>query len=499
MRFPRSAGILLHITSLPSPDGIGDLGQPAHAFVDFLAAAGQRVWQILPLGPPAEGNSPYSAFSAFAGNPLLISLPGLIEEGLLSTTDVPPSAALATASDRVDYTAVAAYKLPRLRTAFENFQQHASTSLRAELATFCTENAWWLTDYCRFESLMLHFGNPDWTTWDPDLVQRSEVAIANWDRQLEASIEYSRFVQFLFDRQWKRLKKYANERDIQMYGDMPIFVAHESADVWANQRLFTLNQVGEPELVAGVPPDYFSATGQLWGNPLYRWDVLETENYAWWTSRFGAALRHFDLLRVDHFRGFESYWEIPADAETAVAGQWRPGPGEKPFLAARAELGELPIIAEDLGLITDEVHQLRERLGFPGMRVLQFGFATEEDAFHRPSHYPPHSVAYTGTHDNDTLMGWYRQREPIAAGIDPLEAYLQGNQPIHIQLIQAVLDSPADTAIVPMQDVLGLGNEARMNIPGQAKGNWTWRVAAESLTPDLARQWHERTQRAKRL
>ncbi len=498
MQFPRSSGILLPITSLPGPHGIGDLGANAYAFVDFLEAAGQRIWQILPLGPPAQGNSPYSCISAFAGNPLLISLAQLVDDGWLSHAEVDSLRIDTDDPSSADYEAAAALKLPLLQLAFKRFCQADDSPARADYQAFCRQQASWLDDFARYEACLNEFGTAQWTDWPSELVQRSPQALADLDQRLAAAIERSKFLQFVFQQQWMRLKCYTNERQIRMYGDMPIFVAHQSADVWANQELFSLDESGQPTLVAGVPPDYFSKTGQRWGNPQYRWDVLEATDYAWWTARFRAALEQFDLLRVDHFRGFESYWEIPASARTAVAGRWQPGPGAKPFDAARQALGELPIIAEDLGMITEEVHQLREQLGFPGMRVLQFGFDSLEDDFHRPHQYPPHSVAYTGTHDNETIMGWYRKRKPPETGVDPVTHYLSGDQPVHWQLIAAVWESRSDTAIVPMQDLLGLGNVARMNLPGQAKGNWKWRVEESTWTAELADQLKQLTTQAQR-
>ncbi|QEG42687.1 4-alpha-glucanotransferase [Roseimaritima ulvae] len=498
MHFPRSSGILLPVTSLPGPHGIGDLGASAYAFVEFLQAAGQRIWQILPLGPPAQGNSPYSCISAFAGNPLLISLSQLVDDGLLAAADVAALKLDADDPSNADYEAAAALKEPLLQQAYASFCQAGDSPLRPAYQQFCRQQADWLDDYARYEACLNEFGTADWTRWPNELVQRSPEGLAAWDDRLAERIERAKFLQFVFDQQWTRLKRYANERQIRMYGDMPIFVAHQSADVWAHQDLFSLDEHGRPTLVAGVPPDYFSKTGQRWGNPLYRWDVLEATDYAWWTARFRVALEQFDLLRVDHFRGFESYWEIPAEARTAVEGRWQPGPGAKPFDAARRALGELPIIAEDLGMITEEVHQLREQLGFPGMRVLQFGFDSLDDDFHRPHQYPQHSVAYTGTHDNETIMGWYRKRKPPATGVDPMTHYLGGDQPVHWQLIAAVWESKSDTAIVPMQDLLGLGNEARMNLPGKAKGNWQWRVEASTWTADLAAQLKQLTSKSGR-
>ena len=522
MKFPRSSGVLLHITSLPGGEGVGDLGAEAYRFVDFLAAAGQSVWQILPLSPPAEGDSPYSAYSAFASNPLMVSLVGLVNDGLLTESDIEETRALpgpasepfssATSAGgvelqttpsqtQVDFITVSHRKEAALSRAYEKFQNTVSHPLRAPLMAFCKKHAAWLNEFARFEAIMRHLDQSDWSQWPLELVTRQPDALEQWDQQLDESIHFSMFKQFLFDRQWHALKQYANDHGVKICGDMPIFVAHESADVWANQSLFAVDGQGKPTLIAGVPPDYFSKTGQLWGNPQYDWDALEQTHYQWWTERFGAAMRQFDLLRVDHFRGFEAYWEVPASARTAISGTWKIGPGAKPFDAARETLGDLPFIAEDLGLITDEVHQLREQLEFPGMRVLQFGFDNADDGFHRPNTYPEDSIGYTGTHDNDTLVGWLNQRKPNEP--DPLAQWIAANEhgddePVYWQLIDAVLQSPSSIAIIPMQDLLGLDNEARMNVPGQAKGNWTWRMNQTAITDELAGKLNEFTKRASR-
>ncbi|MCA9135962.1 MAG: 4-alpha-glucanotransferase [Planctomycetales bacterium] len=484
MRFHRSSGILLHITSLPSRFGVGDFGPGAVEFVNFLERAGQHLWQVLPLGPPALGNSPYSCYSAFAGNPALISPEQLAADGWVTGDEVQPPDEGDSSTSLVNYETVAAQKVKLLESAYSQSKSDLESDERFD--EFCQENAFWLHEFARFEACMRHFDNANWTQWPRGLVHREQQELAKIDDELADQIRFSKFSQFIFDQQWRRIKGYANDRGIRIFGDMPIFVAHESADVWVNQSLFELDDSGQPAVVAGVPPDYFSKTGQRWGNPLYRWKVSEATGHAWWTQRFRFELRQFDLLRVDHFRGFESYWEIPADAETAVAGKWRKGPMEAPFKAAEAELGELPIIAEDLGAITDKVHQLRDSLGFPAMRVLQFGFETKDDVFHRPGHYPEHSVAYTGTHDNDTLMGWYSKRLEDQPDNHLLDEYITGTTDIHLQLIKLVFDSASDLAIVPMQDVLGLGSEARMNIPGEADGNWAWRIESADLKDDLA-------------
>ncbi|APZ93599.1 4-alpha-glucanotransferase [Fuerstiella marisgermanici] len=506
MRFPRSSGVLLPVFSLPAEPSssagasdastvIGDLGASAYRFVDFLQSAGQTIWQLLPLGPPALGDSPYSSYSAFAGNPLLISCDLLVADGLLTPQQLADAAVPQdTCKDRVHYDLARATKLPLLKLAFNTFRQQQNHARNLQYADFCERNQAWLIDFARFDAFSHDFGDPDWSKWDAELIRRTPAALADVDSKLADEIEFAKFQQFVFADQWSKLKSYAHERDVQIYGDMPIFVAYESVDVWTDQHLFMLDDAGRPTVVAGVPPDYFSATGQMWGNPLYRWDRIGDSGYEWWIRRFRQAFEFFDILRIDHFRGFESYWEIPANAENAIAGQWITGPRDAPFEAARAALGDLPIVAEDLGLITDEVHWLRDRLGFPGMRVLQFGYEDDSDPYHRPDAWPDHSVGYSGTHDNDTVMGWYAKRKQD--GTDAiLNRFLSGDpDSVHVELVRSVLNSAADTAILPMQDILGLGSEARINTPGEAQGNWTWRCSADALTEDLAsrlRSWTE--------
>ncbi|MFT7629663.1 MAG: 4-alpha-glucanotransferase [Mariniblastus sp.] len=493
MRFSRTSGVLLHITSLPSEFGIGDLGPAAFEFVDFLDRSGQTVWQILPICPTIKGNSPYSSYSAFAGNPLLISPQRLVQEGWLSPeilSDLKSSEAEQLNAGHVNFDLVSLNKSRLLHQAFEQSRERLSQDLEFKL--YCSAHAHWLDDLARFESIMKHMAEPDWTRWPSQLVRRDRSALDEIERELKVQIEFSKFKQYVFDQQWAELKNYANLKGIRMFGDMPIFVAHESADVWANQSLFLLDESGQPLAMAGVPPDYFSATGQLWGNPLYRWETMETNQFAWWTARFRRALQQLDWLRVDHFRGFESYWKIPAGEETAVNGTWEPGPQERPFLAAERELGELPIIAEDLGLITPEVHALRKLLGFPSMRVLQFGYDDPEDVFHRCDNFPPDCAAYTGTHDNETLMGWFQRRENNDSIDGNVNALLNLSSesclPIHFQLIEMVMNSAADIAIFPLQDALGLGNDARMNTPGLAEDNWAWRVTPEQLSDSIAHE-----------
>jgi len=490
MQFPRSSGILLPIFSLPDGAGIGDLGPAAYRFVDFLESAGQTVWQLLPLGPPAKGDSPYSSYSAFAGNPLLVSCEELVAEGLLTEQQLTDAGYHNHRGDLADYEGARSLKKPLLKAAFANFQAGGHDALQHSFVEFCEHSQAWLTDFARFDALQTDLGEADWSQWPESLVHRDSSAIAAVDVRLSEEIEFAKFEQFIFAAQWNKLKVYANEHSVRIYGDMPIFVAYESVDVWVNQELFCLNDAGRPVVVAGVPPDYFSSTGQKWGNPLYRWDRLAATNYDWWIRRLRQAFECFDILRIDHFRGFESYWEIPVDAPNAITGEWKAGPGDAPFVAAREALGELPIVAEDLGLITDDVHSLRDQLGFPGMRVLQFGFDHEHDGYHRPAAYPTHSVAYTGTHDNDTVVGWYRQRQSNKSENDILDRFVSGlADQIHMDLIKLVLESPADTTIIPMQDLLGLGSEARTNTPGKPDGNWVWRcpggVGNVKLSADL--------------
>ena len=498
MRFKRSSGVLCHLTSLPNEYGIGDLGAASFSFIDFLQAAGQSLWQILPLSPPAQGNSPYSAYSAIAGNPLLLDLRELVVNGWLVESDLVMPSDQDSSAQFVDFEAVKAFKIPLLRIAFERFKVDGRNDVMQQYQAFCESESEWLDDFALFEVLMDHFDESDWSLWPFDLVTREESAISFWKEKLSEQIAFSKFLQWLFASQWKAVKKYANERGVKMYGDMPIFVAYESADVWANQAIFAVDSKGKRTFVAGVPPDYFSKTGQLWGNPLYNWEVIEETGYHWWNQRFAHALEQFDILRIDHFRGFEAYWEVPATAKTAIKGQWKKGPGEKPFNAANAKLGELPFIAEDLGMITDEVHRLRDHLGFPGMRVMHFGFDHVEDDFHRPSAFPEHSVAYTGTHDNETTMGWYRSRRIAEGKVDPLDQVIKSDQDIHFQLIEEVMRSASEVAVVPVQDLLGLGNEARMNRPGQANGNWGWRLEPGQLDSQLAIRLKELTRKHSR-
>lgn len=486
----RASGILLHPTSLPSQWGIGDLGDGAHDFADLLAAAGQQIWQVMPLGPTGYGDSPYQSFSAFAGNPLLISFDILLEEGLLQPDDLADAPHLSDTA--VDYGAVIPFKQGVLRRAFAHFQSGIADHMRGEYERFRAEQANWLDDYALFAALKSANGGAAWYTWEPALRGRDAQALADARRDHAGEIEYQRFIQYLFFEQWLALKQYANDLGIKILGDIPIFVAYDSADVWANSELFFLDDEGKPTVVAGVPPDYFSATGQLWGNPLYRWDVLRERGYTWWIERFRATLTMFDIVRIDHFRGFAAYWEVPATEETAINGQWTPGPGAELFEAVDRALGGLPIVAEDLGIITPDVEELRDRFGFPGMRVLQFAFGVKADQPYLPHNHIQRCVIYTGTHDNDTTLGWWRTSPENERR--HVQLYLgRSGDDISWDFIRAALSSVAETAIIPLQDVLALGSEARMNTPGLAGGNWTWRVDLRRFTPPIVARLRELT------
>jgi 4-alpha-glucanotransferase len=490
----RRSGILLHPTSLPGRFGIGELGSEAHRFADFLARAGQRIWQVLPLGPTGYGDSPYQCFSAFAGNPLLISLDEVAAEGWLDAADVDPAPAFP--ADHVDFDAAAAFKLPLLDRAFRTFEGKAAPAAREAFEAYCAANATWLDDYALFMAVREAQGGAAWTAWEEDIRCRRPGAVARYRRERAEAIRARQFGQYLFFTQWQRLKRRCQALDVAIMGDIPIFVAHDSADVWSHPDLFQLEEDGAPSFVAGVPPDYFSATGQLWGNPLYRWDQMARTGYGWWIDRFRAALQIVDLVRLDHFRGFEAYWEVPAGEETAVNGRWVKGPGAALFEALSEAVGDLPIVAENLGVITPEVEELRERFGFPGMAILQFAFGRDPEAAQfQPHNYPRNRVVYTGTHDNDTTMGWWtssgqadstRTDDDVREEHERALAYLDAEgREVHWAFIRAALASVADTAIVPLQDVLGLGNEARMNLPGRASGNWRWRFTQGSLTDEI--------------
>jgi len=469
----RRAGILLHPTSLPSNYGIGDLGIGAREFVDFLAGCGQKLWQVLPLNPPGYGNSPYQCLSAFAGNPLLIDIDQLVEKGLLPMqhSDEQPF----FPSDRVSFETVSFYKDQLLRQAFMEFQNLLP---HPEFETFCYKHRLWLDDYCLFRALKSYHDESPWTEWDPSVSARKSYALAHYRRLLDEDINYHKFLQYLFFRQWMRLKEYANSKGISIIGDLPIYVSHDSSDVWVNPGLFQLDEKGNPLKVAGVPPDAFTRTGQLWGNPIYRWDVMEKNNYQWWKQRVRHLSQMVDIIRIDHFRGFEAYWEVPAGEDTAENGRWVKGPGEKLFEALLEVTKNVEIIAEDLGFITPEVEKLKDKFGFPGMSIMQFEI---QDGRFRVPLYKKNTVAYSGTHDNDTILGWFRknckENEPGRSA-----------EEICWDHIEMVLASDAETAIIPLQDILCLGSSARMNTPGTTTRNWEWKFSSEQLTEEIQKR-----------
>ncbi|OAI50452.1 4-alpha-glucanotransferase [Planctomycetaceae bacterium SCGC AG-212-F19] len=485
----RSAGVLLHPTSLPSPFGIGDLGPAAFTWVDALARARQKWWQILPLGPTGFGDSPYQSFSAFAGNPYLLSPEFLLREGLVQQADLKTVFPV----DRVDYGPVIQFKVGLLNRAWETFKKKAPPTLRGPLDEFCARNAGWLDDYALFMSIKGAHGGASWHDWPGEFRLRKTDALAQAKRELADAIGRCRFGQFLFFRQWRDVKKHANEKGIRLIGDVPIFVSSDSADVWANPDLFMLDGQRRPTHVAGVPPDYFSATGQLWGNPLYNWEALRKTGYTWWIARLKAALEQVDLVRIDHFRGFESYWEVPAGMPTAEQGRWVKAPGVDLFEHVKKALGGLPLLAEDLGIITPEVEALRDRFNLPGMRILQFAFGGDASNPYLPHNYWNHNtVAYTGTHDNDTTRGWFATAPDHEK--DHVRRYLsRDGSDIAWDFIRLAWSSSADTAIAPLQDVLMLPTSARMNMPGRATGNWGWRFTPEMLSEGALRGLAETT------
>ncbi len=509
MEQKRISGILAHPTCFPGEYGIGDLGKTAYEFIDFLHKSGQSVWQVLPLNPTGFGDSPYQSFSTFAGNPLLISPDILLEEKLICNKDIKNKPEFEESS--VDYKAVYAYKMDLLKIVFENFQLNPDKN---DFCLFCKENNYWLDDFSLFVCIKNYlieqrkigenkedyssfakqnkgflteneindfFYGGTWTSWPEDLKNRKQSTMNEWRNMLHDEIQFQCFLQYEFFRQWGLLKQYANKNNIHIIGDIPIFVAFDSADVWANKELFLLDENSVPVSVAGVPPDYFSKTGQLWGNPLYDWKVHERCGFSWWIKRVSSVLKHVDILRIDHFRGFESYWAIPYGEETAIRGKWEKGPGRAVFDSIRDELGDLPIIAEDLGIITEEVEQLRDCLGLPGMKILQFGFDAGKNNKNMPHNLTTTNVVlYTGTHDNDTSVGWYNStNEPDR---DQLRRYMNvsGDDPAW-DLIRLAFLSVAFLAIVPIQDVMSLGSEGRMNTPGIASGNWRFRYTSDML------------------
>lgn len=482
MKFERASGVILHPSSLPGRYGIGDIGPQAYRWVDFLAGAGGSLWQVLPLGPTGYGDSPYQGFSAFAGNPYLISPEALLAEDLLHSddlVDIPPFPAW-----QVEYGAVIPWKLGLLDRAFIRFQHYASPELVAELESFKEEQAHWLDDFALFMALKEAHGGAPWVTWEPGLRGRDPQAIAAARQEHQVAIQRQILRQFLFFHQWRKLRAYANQKGIRIIGDVPIFVAHDSADVWAHPELFFVGPDGNPTVVAGVPPDYFSPTGQLWGNPLYNWEVHAASGYAWWVDRLRTVLQFFDILRLDHFRGFAGYWEVPAGMETAEKGRWVTGPGADFFTRVSAALNEPPIIAEDLGEITPDVIALREQFDLPGMKILQFAFAGGPSDKFLPHNYPRNCVAYTGTHDNDTALGWFWSASHVER--DFAQRYLgRDSSNIVWEMMRAIWQSVAVFALAPMQDLLGYGSDTRMNFPGRSRGNWSWRMPPEALNDHL--------------
>jgi 4-alpha-glucanotransferase len=479
----RSSGILLHPTSLPSRGGIGDLGPAAYQFVDWLAAAKQTLWQILPLQPAGCGNSPYSCTSAFAGNILIVSLERLAERGLIDSGLL---GSIPDGDSPVDFDNVRAKKLPLLRQAAVNFLKSATGESRARFENFCQDNDWWLEDYVLFSALRESFKEQAWNTWPEKIARRDVDTLAQLRTDLRDKLDVERFLQFAFFEQWSALRAYCADRGIRIIGDVSIFVSYDSADVWTYPELFRLKDDLTPEVVAGVPPDAFSETGQRWGNPLYNWDALRARGYDWWIGRMRWAIETCDIVRIDHFRGFEAYWEIPADEPTAENGRWVQGPNASLFQALKSGLGKLPFIAEDLGYITREVHDLRKALDIPGMKILQFGFGNKGAHVYLPHKFESDCVVYTGTHDNDTVVGWWEtsatDEEKVLAA-----SYLGiGEEGLHWSFVRAALTSVANLAVIPVQDILGLDSSARMNVPSETHGSWTWRLAEGALTPDLA-------------
>jgi 4-alpha-glucanotransferase len=482
--FPRSSGVLLHPTSLPGKYGIGDLGEHAYRFADWLESAGQTIWQVLPLGPTSYGDSPYQCLSAFAGNTNLISLGNLISDGWIKESDLakPPDFPI----HEVDYGPVIEYHNAKLQLAYEHYKTTANDERKNAFHEWCGQNASWLEDWVLFFALKNDHGGKPWVEWESGLALRDKSALTAAKERLSDQLEKQRFLQWLFFTQWNTLKTYVNDRNIRLVGDVPIFVAHDSCDVWANRDRFYLDDEGNPTVIAGVPPDYFSETGQRWGNPLYHWDVMKAGGYEWWIARFKATLSMVDLVRIDHFRGFDAYWEIPASEPTAVNGKWVSGPGIDFFHALNSALGELPIIAEDLGEITKEVVELRDALGLPGMKILQFAWSNPENAF-LPHNHPVNCVVYSGTHDNNTTLGWWLDGEADDHAKDFVREYLDKDvdEP-HWTLIRLGMRSSAHTFVAPLQDVLGYGADTRMNTPGKESGNWGWRFA-ETVYDDPAK------------
>lgn len=482
----RASGILLHPTSLPSRFGIGDLGENAYQFVDFLAKGDQQIWQILPIGPTGYGNSPYLSYSALAGNPLLISPDLLQQQGLLTEEDLQhlPNFPL----DKVDFEQVIATKMPLLRRASDRFKVQATPKDEQKFQKFCNRQHDWLSDYALFMSLKEAHNGSAWNQWSADIASRQPQAMATWTSKLVDEIFHHKFVQYQFFCQWQDLKHYAHQHGVKLFGDIPIYVAHDSVDVWAHRDIFRLDpKTGEAALMAGVPPDYFSDTGQLWGNPVYNWEELEKTDFKWWIRRVEAILEYVDIIRIDHFRGFQAYWAVPQGEKTAMNGTWLEAPGDEFFQLLKQQLGKLPIVAEDLGVITPEVEALRDKFEFPGMKILQFAFDGNRGNGFLPFNYTNRNcVVYTGTHDNNTTVGWFNERSPEAKSevVDYIGCLCEDG--IHWAMIRLTLSSVGNTAVLPFQDILGLGTNAKMNTPSQPTGNWDWRCRAEAFNDELS-------------
>ncbi|MGD8780553.1 MAG: 4-alpha-glucanotransferase [Ignavibacteria bacterium] len=491
MNFIRSAGILLHPTSLPGKYGIGELGSEIYKFINFISDSRQTLWQVFPLGPTGYGDSPYQCFSAFAGNPLLISIEKLIEDGLLSESEIgdPPL----HDPHKIDYGSVINYKNGLLKKAFENYRTKNNSNNDYE--NFCNDNKEWLDDYALFMSCKNYHKGIVWKDWEEEIAFRKPGAVEKWTKKLADDIFYQKFLQYIFYEQWTNVKKYANEKGIKIIGDIPIFIAYDSSDLWANKELFTINDKGNLETVAGVPPDYFSETGQLWGNPLYKWDEMAKDNYLWWQKRFSKMYEFVDIVRIDHFRGFEAYYEIPGDAETAIDGKWCKAPGYELFETLKKELGDVAIIAEDLGIITKEVRKLRDHFNFPGMKVLQFAFGVGGDKSFLPHNHVQNSLVYTGTHDNDTTRAFFEKEKANGSEVFKYaQKYLNYyGDDMRYEIIRTAYSSVANIVVVPLQDWLNLGTEARMNFPGTLGGNWTWRFTWDQIHDGLAEHIKELT------
>lgn len=483
MKFKRSSGIILHPTSLPGKYGMGDIGPNAYKFVDFLVETKQKLWQVLPLGPTGYGDSPYQCFSTFAGNPILISIEKLVEEGLLDKKEADPKEPFD--DEKVDYGRVINYKNAVFRKAFDNFESNKKNGAEtAKFESFCERHSKWLDDYSLFMSLKGKFHGRPWIEWDHDIKLKQNDAVARYKHELATEIKFQKFLQYVFFKQWYELKAYANSNGVKIIGDIPIYVAFDSSDAWSSPSTFQFDSEMTPINVAGVPPDYFSKTGQLWGNPLYNWQALKDTGFKWWIDRIRSVEELVDIIRIDHFRGFAGYWAVPYGDKTAMNGKWEKGPGEDLFFAIKDAMGDLPILAEDLGFLTEDVHELRDKFNFPSMKILQFGFDSKEGSPYVPHLFTPNSVVYTGTHDNDTIVGWY-DKAPAEDKKYVKEYMNTDGKEIAWDFIRFAWASVAVFSIAPLQDILSLGSEARLNTPSVASGNWQWRFKWDQITPQI--------------